>query len=158
MDGEYGNWPHAIINYDSTFLYVCIKIKNKKKSFSFFCYDSRKSEDPKKGFTFFIYIYAVVFGKEMSFSSADCDLLKSYQLGGSLRLCHSLYGHFIEGVQSEIRSMGDVSFIFVQRNANTVTHTLAKLATTHVTDVTWSEEIPPVICGIVGREEVLPPV
>jgi hypothetical protein len=52
----------------------------------------------------------------------------------------SSYGHIVEGIQAELRTIHMVSFNYVAREANNDAHVLTKLATTHVIDSTWVEE------------------
>jgi hypothetical protein len=60
--------------------------------------------------------------------------------------CTSLHGQFVEGIQSKMKALEEVQFNYVKRGANNVAHWLAKLATTLVTDETWMDSVPPVIC------------
>jgi hypothetical protein len=65
-------------------------------------------------------------------------------------------GQFVAGIQAELKTFEKVHFNFVRREANTVAHRLAKLATAHVSDVTdeiWLDFVPPVIGDIVRGEE-----
>ena len=70
--------------------------------------------------------------------------------------CTSKYGHFVEGIKSEMRSLETASFLHVKREGNTVAHRLAKMATTHAAKNTWLENVPPDIYGIVRGEEIIP--
>ena len=70
--------------------------------------------------------------------------------------CMSKYGHFVEGIKMELRSLESAKFTYVKWEANNVAHRLAKMATTHATEDTWLEIAPLEICGIVRREESTP--
>jgi hypothetical protein len=67
--------------------------------------------------------------------------------------CLSNYGHLIEGIKRELQQLENASFIHVLRDANNAAHSLAKLATTHVTMSTWLGDVPPSIGDIVRRDK-----
>jgi hypothetical protein len=63
--------------------------------------------------------------------------------------CGSNYGHLIEDIKEGLQKLSSTRFIHVRRNANTVAHTLAVEARTHVMGTTRWNFLPPSICVIV---------
>lgn len=84
-------------------------------------------------------LYAIGFGRELGFQRVilvrDAQtIVKEVNREG---LCTNSYGHFVEGIQSEMRAFETAQFIHVNKEANNIAHRLAKLAITHVINATW---------------------
>jgi ribonuclease HI len=82
---------------------------------------------------------AVIFCKELGYTNVIFEgdamqVIKAIEMNGQ---CMSSYGHMIECIREELRNLENASFTHVRREANNAAHTLAKLATTHVTLSTW---------------------
>ncbi|XP_059441722.1 uncharacterized protein LOC132174026 [Corylus avellana] len=98
--------------------------------------------------------YAVIFSRELGlqriiFKGDAQTIVKEVNKEGP---CLSKYGLLVEGIQGEMRTFETAQFNFVRREANKAAHRLAKLATTHVTDATWLDSVPPEVCCIVRGE------
>ena len=78
---------------------------------------------------------AVIFYKEMGYNNVIFEgdamqVIKAIKVEGpSMSSC----GNMIDCIRGELRSLENASFIHVSWEANNAAHTLAKLATTHVT-------------------------
>jgi hypothetical protein len=96
-----------------------------------------------------------VFCKEMGFSNIlfEGNALQVIKAIEEEDPCLRNYGHIIDCIRRETNSLENARFIHVKREANNVAHTLAKLATTHVTMSTWKGDVPPSIGDIVRREQ-----
>ena len=103
-------------------------------------------------------VHAVIFCLEQGYTRVlfEGDSVQIVNEVNSSNPCQSLYRHFIEDIKEGIRSLEHASFIHVKREANEAAHTLAVEARSHVIDISRWTTIPPCICGIVRREEVLP--
>ena len=103
-------------------------------------------------------LYATIFGKQMGYRKiifeGDAQVIVKEMNKESP--CTSKYEYFVEGIKTERRVLESTMFTYVRREANTVAHTLAKMANTRATDNTWLEFVPPDIYGIVRREESFP--
>jgi hypothetical protein len=100
---------------------------------------------------------AIIFCKEMGYNNVifEGDALQVIKAIETEGPCMSSYGHLIDCIRGELCSFENACFIHVSREANNAAHTLAKLATTHVTLSTWRGDVPPSVGDIVRRE--IPP-
>jgi hypothetical protein len=102
-------------------------------------------------------IRALIFCKELGHTNIILEgdamnVIKSIEAEGP---CLSNYGHLIECIKRELQQLENANFIHVLRDANNAAHTLAKLATTHVTMSTWLGDVPPSIGDIVRQDKSL---
>jgi ribonuclease HI len=102
-------------------------------------------------------IHALIFCKELGHTNIILEgdamnVIKAIEAEGP---CLSNYGHLIECIKRELQQLENASFIHVLRDANNAAHSLAKLATTHVTMSTWLGDVPPSIGDIVRRDKSL---
>ena len=76
-------------------------------------------------------VHAVMLCKEMGYVNVtiEGDALQVIRAIATTDPCLSSYGHMIECIHRELRSLENVSFIHVIRGANTATHMLARMAT-----------------------------
>jgi hypothetical protein len=65
-------------------------------------------------------------------------------------------GNLIEGIKKEFGTFRSSSVVHIWKEANCVAHTLAREAVTNGYNLSWLEEIPICIGGIVIREQVVP--
>jgi hypothetical protein len=68
---------------------------------------------------------------------------------------HDVSGRFLEGTIMEMPGLRGVSISHVSRDANNVTHQLAKEASTKEMDCVWLEECPNFLLNVVLREETM---
>jgi hypothetical protein len=99
----------------------------------------------------------VIFCKELGYTNIIFDgdtmqIIKAIEVEDP---CLRSYGHIIDCIHRELNCFKNASFIHVRREANIAVHTLAKLATTHVTLSTWRGDVPPCVGDIVRREQSL---
>ena len=100
---------------------------------------------------------SVIFCKELGYTNIIFEgdamqIIKAIEVEDP---CLRSYGHIIDCIRRELSCFENASVIHVRREANIVAHTLAKLATTHVTLSTWRGDIPPCVADIVRREQSL---
>ena len=102
--------------------------------------------------------HAVNFAKEMGFTQVlfEGDALTIVKAINFMGSCDSMYGHFVEDVKRHKCDLVLASFTHVVGGANSATHTLAKEACTHVTDLHWWHYIPPCIGGIIRKKDFVP--
>ena len=105
----------------------------------------------------YVAVYALMFCKELGhtniiFEGNALNVIKAIEAEGP---CLSSYGHLIKCIKRELLQPENASLIHVLRDANIAAHTLAKLATTHVTMSTWLGDVPPSIGDIVRRDKPL---
>jgi hypothetical protein len=99
----------------------------------------------------------VIFCKELGYTNIIFEgdamqIIKAIEVEDP---CLRSYGHIIDCIRGELRCFENARFIHVRREANIAAHTLAKLATTHVTLSTWRGDVPPCVGDIVRREQSL---
>jgi hypothetical protein len=83
-------------------------------------------------------VYVVIFRKkrgyrQIIFKGNAMQIVQAIKDNNTLQRC---YGHFVEGIQAELQTLGKGVFNYVAREANGDAHVLSKLATTHVIDTT----------------------
>lgn len=102
-------------------------------------------------------LHVVLFCKEIGLFDivAEGDALQVVKEINLATSNLSRYGHFIDGIKTELSSLRSYNVVYVRRRANFVTHILAKAAITQVIESIWLEEIPPLISDVVCRKLVV---
>jgi hypothetical protein len=102
-------------------------------------------------------VHAILFCKELGYSNIlfEGDALQVIKAIGEEGPCFNSFGHLIDCIHSELRTLEQARFIHVRREANSAAHLLAQLATAHVTLSTWLGYAPLSVGDIVRREQPL---
>jgi hypothetical protein len=68
----------------------------------------------------------------------------------------SRYGHLVNDIRKVLLSLRSFKVVHVKRDANEAAHNLTKEAVTHVINLIWLEDIPPIIYDIICRKCSIP--
>lgn len=103
-------------------------------------------------------LHAVTFSKDMGLFDIilEGNALQIIKEINSTNINLSRYGHFIDGIKTELSFFRSFRVMHERREANSDTHDIAREVVSHVVDSIRLEEIPPIIYSIVTRETIVP--